>query len=216
MKLDLPLGQMIPEQDQMPSACKNWFTAGRWADVSNSTEGITWVTLDAPLVEVGEISANLVGSQNNPEIWRKKVEPTQTLYSWAMNNHWGTNYRQHQEGPVVFRYILRPHGTFDPAETSRFATGFSQPLVLRAAVKDPYVCPFVFESKTITVIAFKPADDGDGFVVTLYNPGKSTDSFSLKPNNGSKVWKCDTGENKSGEIKTAVELPGQEVVMVRF
>jgi hypothetical protein len=216
MKLDLPLGQMIPEQDQMPSACKNWFTAGRWADVSNSTEGITWVTLDAPLVEVGEISANLVGSQNNPEIWRKKVEPTQTLYSWAMNNHWGTNYRQHQEGPVVFRYILRPHGTFDPAETSRFATGFSQPLVLRAAVKDPYVCPFAFESKTITVIAFKPADDGDGFVVTLYNPGKSTDRFSLKPNKGSKVWKCDTGENKSGEIKTAVELPGQEVIMVRF
>jgi len=146
MRLDLPLGQMIPEKDQMPSACKNWFTVGRWADVSNEHEGVTWVTMDAPLVEVGEISATLIGSQNNPDIWRKKVEPTQTLYSWAMNNHWGTNYRQHQEGPVMFRYILRPHGAFDATETTRFAVGFSQPLVVRPASKVPYTSPFKLNS----------------------------------------------------------------------
>ncbi len=216
MRLDLPLGLMIPEKDQMPSACKNWFTTGRWADVSNENNGVTWVTMDAPLVEVGEISANLVGSQNNPDIWRKKVEPTQVLYSWAMNNHWGTNYRQHQEGPVVFRYILRPHGIFDPAETSRFATGFSQPLVIRPAGKDPYTCPFTLDSKSITVISFKPADDGNGFVLTLYNPGITTGSFTLKPKSGGKIWKCDTGENKSGEIEATAELPGQGVMMVRF
>lgn len=216
MKIDLPLGQMVPEQDQMPSACKNWFTAGRWGDVSNSVEGITWVTLDAPLVEVGEISANLVGSQNNPDVWRKKVEPTQTLYSWVMNNHWGTNYRQHQEGPVTFRYVLRPHGAFDPAETNRFATGFSQPLVIRQAAGETYRSPFTLESKNISVIAFKPADDGNGFVVTLYNPGKSTDNFSLKPVSGGKVWLSDTGENQSRELPATVELPGQGVMTVRF
>ncbi|MFA5814748.1 MAG: polysaccharide lyase family protein [Bacteroidales bacterium] len=216
MRLDLPLGQMIPEQDQMPSACKNWFTVGRWADVSNEREGVTWVTLDAPLVEVGEISATLIGSQNNPDIWRKKVEPTQTLYSWAMNNHWGTNYRQYQEGPVVFRYILRPHGAFDATETSRFATGFSQPLVIRPATKEPFTAPFTLDSKSVTVIAFKPADDGDGFMLTLYNPGKSTDNFTLKPLSGSKIWMCDTGENKLGELPGTVELAGQGVMMVRF
>jgi hypothetical protein len=88
MRLDLPLGQMIPWKDQIPSACKNWYTAGRWADVSNDSYGITWVTLDAPLVQVGELSARLIGSQSNPDVWRKEVKPTQTLYSWAMNNHW--------------------------------------------------------------------------------------------------------------------------------
>jgi len=216
MRLDLPLGQMIPEQDQMPSACKNWFTVGRWADVSNELEGVTWVTMDAPLVEVGEISATLIGSQNNPDIWRKKVEPTQTLYSWAMNNHWGTNYRQHQEGPVVFRYILRPHGAFDATETARFATGFSQPLVVRPASKEPYTVPFKLESKSVTVIAFKPADDGEGFILTLYNPGKATDNFTLKPQSGSKIYMCDTGENKLGELPATIELAGQGVMTVRF
>jgi len=216
LRMDLPLGQMIPEQDQMPSACKNWFTVGRWADVSNQSEGITWVTLDAPLVEVGEISATLIGSQSNPDIWRKTVEPTQTFYSWAMNNHWGTNYRQHQEGPVTFRYILKPHGVFNATDASRFATGFSQPLVIRPASSAPYKSPFVLESKSVSVIAFKPADDGDGFILTLYNPEKTTEKFTLKPVSDSKIWMCNTGEKKLGEIPGTLELPGQGVMMVRF
>ena len=76
------------------------------------------MTLDAPLVQVGGITATLLNSQTNPDVWRKEVEPTQKLYSWAMNNHWGTNYRAYQEGPVVFRFVLQPHGPFDPAGAS--------------------------------------------------------------------------------------------------
>jgi alpha-mannosidase len=216
MRLDLPLGQMIPEKDQMPSACKNWFTIGRWADVSNTAEGITWVSLDAPLVEVGEISANLIGSQNNPDVWRKKVEPTQTLYSWAMNNHWGTNYRQYQEGPVMFRYVLRPHAAFNAAEASRFATGFSQPLVVRPASKEPYIAPFTLDSKAVTVIACKPADNGEGFVVTLYNPELTTEKFTIKPLTGGKLYLCDTGESTLGEMPGTLELAGQGVMSLRF
>ncbi|MFO7618023.1 MAG: glycoside hydrolase family 38 C-terminal domain-containing protein, partial [Bacteroidales bacterium] len=58
MRLDLPLGEMVPWIDQIPSACKNWFTVGRWADVSDGSLGVTWISLDAPLVQVGELSAN--------------------------------------------------------------------------------------------------------------------------------------------------------------
>ncbi len=50
----------------MPSACKNWLTVGRWVDVANAEFGVTWVTLDAPLVEVGGITATLLNSQTNP------------------------------------------------------------------------------------------------------------------------------------------------------
>jgi hypothetical protein len=46
----------------MPSACKNWLAVGRWADVSNRDHGVTLVTLDAPLLEVGGITANMTGS----------------------------------------------------------------------------------------------------------------------------------------------------------
>ncbi|OFY50904.1 MAG: hypothetical protein A2X22_08450 [Bacteroidetes bacterium GWF2_49_14] len=216
MRLDLPLGQMIPWIDQIPSACKNWYTVGRWADVSNDQFGVTWVTLDAPLLQVGELSARLIGSQNNPEAWRKTVEPTQTLYSWAMNNHWGTNYRQYQEGIVTFRYVLKPHDVFDATVANRFATGLSQPLLVRPAGETALTAPFKLISKSVTVIACKPADDGNGVVLTLYNPALKPDSFILSTVNGSKIYRCDSGENILGGLPATVEMAGQAVMSVRF
>ena len=56
--------------------------------MSNEDYGITWATLDAPLVQVGGLTARLLNSQANPDVWRKTIEPTQQVYSWAMNNHW--------------------------------------------------------------------------------------------------------------------------------
>ena len=46
-----------PEADQMPTACKNWFSVQRWVDISNRRFGVTWAALDAPLVELGGITA---------------------------------------------------------------------------------------------------------------------------------------------------------------
>jgi len=215
MRLDLPLGQMVPWKDQIPSACKNWYTAGRWADVSNGSYGISWVTLDAPLVQVGELSARLIGSQSNPEVWRKEVEPTQTLYSWAMNNHWGTNYRQYQEGPVPFRYVLRPHAGFDAAATTKFSTNFTQPLLVRKATGINRQ-GFELVSESVIVLAFKPTDDRKGTLVTLYNPIQSGAGYTLKVPEGKKVYRCDTGENVLGEMPLSGMLGGMEVVMVRF
>src|SRR6202035_412468 len=102
--IDVPLAVMRPEIDQLPGSCKNWLPVGRWIDVANKNQGVTWVSLDAPLVEIGDVSANLLGSQRDPTVWREYIEPTQKFYSWVMNNHWSTNYRAYQEGIVEFRY----------------------------------------------------------------------------------------------------------------
>ncbi len=133
MSMDIALGSMRPEIDQLPGSCKNWLPVGRWIDVSNPQMGVTWITQDAPLVEIGSVSATMLGSQRNPSVWRKQIEPTQTFYSWVMNNHWGTNYRAYQQGPVSFRYALRPHRGYDAAAASRLAIGLSQPLLAKPA-----------------------------------------------------------------------------------
>jgi alpha-mannosidase len=213
--LDIPLGTMRPEKDQMPSACKNWFTVGRWADVSNRRQGVTWVTLDAPLVQVGGLTATLLNSQTNPDIWRKHVEPTQKLYSWAMNNHWGTNYRAYQEGPTVFRFILRPHGRRDPAGASRFAIGFSQPLL---AVRAAFVAPLLsVKPDDVLVTAFKPSDDGRAFIVRLF--GASTKSRSATLNWGimspKAVFLSDTSERAGKKVGTRVQVPAGGLVSLR-
>ena len=220
LRLDVPLGVIRPEEDQMRSACKNWLTAGRWADASNVDFGITWVTLDAPLVQVGGITATLLNSQTSPDAWRKTIEPTQLLYSWAMNNHWGTNYRAYQEGPVMFRFVLRPHrGPSSDDEASRFATGFSQPLVI-APGRGPApraTSLLRVEPADVVVTGLKPSDDGQAIIVRLL--GASDRAVAAK-----LIWSqpaprqlrlTDTSERPGESLTGDVPLPARSMVVVR-
>jgi len=212
------LGVIRPETDQMPSACKNWFTVGRWADVSNGKYGVTWVTLDAPLVQVGGLTATLLGSQTNPEVWRKKVERTQKLYSWAMNNHWGTNYRAYQEGPTVFRFILRPHSRSSPAAASRFATGFSQPLLPQPARGQPGALSLLrVEPADVLVTALKPSDDGKALIVRLFGASGRTRSTTLRwgASAPKALFLSDTSEKPRAKLSGRLEVPAYGLVTVR-
>ncbi|RPJ77721.1 MAG: hypothetical protein EHM13_15610 [Acidobacteria bacterium] len=192
---------------------------GRWADVSNKTRGITWVTLDAPLVQVGGLTATLLNSQTDPNIWRQRVEPTQKLYAWAMNNHWGTNYRAYQEGPTVFRFVLRPHGRRDPAEASRFATGFSQPLLaVGAHGEQPASTPrLTVQPSDVLVTALKPSDDGKALIVRLFGASAQARSADLKWG-GAKpkaVFLSDTSERPGKRVGTRIKVPASGLVTLR-
>ena len=220
LRLDVPLGVIRPEHDQMPSACKNWLTAGRWADVANRDFGVTWVTLDAPLVQVGGITATLLNSQTNPDVWRKHIEPTQKLYSWAMNNHWGTNYRAYQEGPVVFRFILRPHrGACHDAEASRLATAFSQPLVaVPGRGRAPRATSLLrVEPADVLVTGLKPSDDGKAIIVRLFAAGDQTANARLawSQSEPKRLWLSDTSEKPISELRGRVSIPARAVVTLR-
>jgi hypothetical protein len=217
--LDIPLGAMRPEADQIPGACKNWFTVGRWVDISNQRQGITWVTLDAPLVEVGGITATLLNSQTNPEVWRKKVARTQKIYSWAMNNHWHTNYRAYQQGPVLFRFILRPHRQSGPADATRFARGFSRPLLpVRARSGPPRSTPLLqLSSDDVVVETLKPSDDGQAWIVRLFGAaGKEAGvSLSWAAPAPRQLWLSGTGEQPLQKLDGTVTVPAWGLVTLR-
>ncbi|WP_348267892.1 glycoside hydrolase family 38 C-terminal domain-containing protein [Edaphobacter paludis] len=218
MRMDIPLGVMRPEIDQLPGACRNWLPVGRWIDVSNAEHGVTWVTLDAPLVEVGEISANMLGSQRDPKLWRKYIAPTQTFYSWAMNNHWGTNYRAYQEGVVEFRYALRPHAGYDAAAAGRFAIGLSQPLVTTvasaAAVKPALLR---IEPEDVLALALKTSEDGESTVIRLLGASgeerqaKLTWAAPQQP----QLWLSDLSEQRVKRIDGEVTVAGWDLVTLR-
>lgn len=219
LRLELPMGVIRPDQDQMPSACKNWFTLGRWADVSNERQGIEWVSLDAPLVQVGGITATLVGSQSNPEVWRKEVGATRRVYSWAMNNHWGTNYRAYQEGPVTFRFLLRPHGPYDSADNTRFAIGASQPLIaIPASGSPPDGTPRLrIEPAEVLVTGLKPSDDGRGLVIRLYGASDRAAKAKLHWSSPAPetVYLSDLGEVPRERVRGTVSVPSHGIVTLR-
>jgi alpha-mannosidase len=218
MRMDIPLGMMRPEIDQLPGACKNWLPVARWIDVSNAEHGVTWVTLDAPLVEVGEISANMLGSQRDPKLWRKHIAPTQKFYSWVMNNHWGTNYRAYQEGVVEFRYALRPHAGYDAAAASRFAIGLSQPLVTTVAGAGAVKPALVrVEPQDVLALALKTSEDGESTVIRLFGASgeerraKLTWAGSVAP----QLWISNLSEERVNRVEHEVTVAGWDLVTLR-
>jgi alpha-mannosidase len=228
MKLDIPMAVMRPELDQIPGSCKNWLEVGNWADISNTSYGITWVTLDAPLVEVGGITATLLGGQSHPEIWRKKIEPTQKLYSWALNNHWETNYRAYQDGIITFRYALQPHAAFDAVRSTEFSTGLSQPLIVAPAMGVADGAPMLqLSTQALVVLALRPSADGKAWIVTLFNPGADAATTNLRwgaPSKSGqagqgpvhKTYYSNTGEEALAPVPVSgIEVASQDVVTVR-
>jgi alpha-mannosidase len=219
MRMDIPWTVMRPETDQLAGACKNWLPVGRWIDIANEASGVTWVTLDAPLVEVGEISARLLGSQRNPDVWRKHIEPTQKFYSLVMNNHWGTNYRAYEEDVVMFRYAVRPHKEYDPAAAARFATGLSQPLIAAPAIGKEELRGHLLRVEPVDVLvtALKPSDDGNAWIVRLF--GASGEDRQVRLNWSSPepkaVWLSDTSEKPVARAGATITVSGWELVTLR-
>ncbi len=169
VRLDVPWGVVRPEEDQIPGACKNWFAVQRYVDISAKDYGVTWLTPDAPLVEVGGITANLIGALPKPRVWKSRIEPSTTVFSWAMNNHWHTNYRAEQEGPTVFRYFIIPHDQGDSDRAARVALELAQPLLVLPARGDEPKETLLGPVEGAQVTAFKPSEDGQAWIVRLFN-----------------------------------------------
>ena len=175
LRMDVPWAVIQPEKDQLPGACKNYFSVGRWVDVSNAEFGVTVATPDTPLVEVGAITTDVLPSPFVPRNWLKRIEPSQTFYSYVMNNYWETNYKADNEGVAIIHYTLRPHGRFDPVAAARFGVEWGQPLVvLPVDPKSPPVRSLLrVEPESVMVTSLRPSDDGKALMLRLHNVGTS-------------------------------------------
>ncbi len=217
--VDVPLAVMRPEFDQLPGSCKNWLPVGRWIDVANEKQGVTCATLDAPLIEIGSLSATMLGSQTHPEIWRRHIGSTQRFYSWVMNNHWGTNYRAYQNGIVEFRYALRPHEGYDPAAATRFAIGMSQPLA--SSIKGqraPIALKLHIDRDDVLVQQCKRSADGNAWIVRLFGASDKSRMASLTWTDKTpiKVWRSDLREQPVERLGSRVEVPSWELITLRI
>jgi hypothetical protein len=126
VRIDVPFGSFRPGEDQVPGAGMNYLSAQRWVDVSNADGGVTLTTIDAPLLQVGNIHTDAIVTG-----WLDTFEPSATLWSYVMNNYWETNYRAAQDDEVTFQYALRAHGAFEEAAAERFGLERAQPLLVR-------------------------------------------------------------------------------------
>jgi alpha-mannosidase len=215
VSMDTAWGIFRPEFDQIPGSCKNYFSVQRWVDISNQEFGITLITPDAPLVEMGRITADPTSVG-----WIRKQEHSGTLFSYIMNNYWETNYKASQEGRVSFRYSLLPHGPFSPEAAKRNGFELSQPLIV-VPVSDKAVPPgslFNLDPTGIVVTSIRSSRDGRALMVRLFNsagrPEKA--AFIWKRFKPGAVYLSSSYEDRIEEIELPLAVPAYGIRTLRL
>jgi alpha-mannosidase len=217
IRIETPWAVVRPNADQLPGACFNWYSVQRWVDISNTDRGVTWAPLDAPLMEIGAITANLLGPVPLSE-WRTKALDSQTIYSWAQNNHWHTNYKADQPGVTTFRYVLRPHGGgYSGVEAARFGVETTRPLIAVPANPDQPVPAslLLLDPPDALIETLKASDDGRGFVVRLFGVSGRDSKVSLRWAKPMRQWHSDLSEQPGQLVSGPVLVPAHGLVIVR-
>ena len=202
-----------PEIEQLSGSNKNFFSVNRWVDVSNDNYGITWVSVDAPLIELDRITMDEIDYG-----WVKNVPETQTIISYIMNNYWETNYKASQSGKVIFKYSIYPHREFDPVQSEKWGIEQCQPLIPIASSRSEPVfkSDFVFNSNTVIITSIKPISE-KALLLRLYNPSMKNDMVGFEWQNGSrKIYICDPNGNSSKASKDTIEIPAFGIVHILF
>ena len=71
-RVDNPWNIMRVEDDQWAAGNRAWMAAQHWVDISNNNQGVTWCSLDAPLIENGTITANIAADKDGVVICSRR------------------------------------------------------------------------------------------------------------------------------------------------
>ena len=119
-RYEIQNGYVNPAHDQLPGAGEEWFSVQHWVEAQQGNTSVAIVPVDASLVTLGDI---------NRGTWPLEFgQRNGTIFSYAMNNYWFTNYRAGQGGNFTFRYVLTSDGAFHPAALSRLGWSEMTPM----------------------------------------------------------------------------------------
>jgi len=160
------------------------------------------------------MTANILGGAMESPKWIRKLEPSATVYSWALNNHWHTNFALSQGGKIQFRYRVLPHEkAFDAATSNRFGMEQIQPLI--ASVVDS---GFQSESNlqikgdpSVVLSVMKTINDGRSSIIRLRSVSDKDQTVTIEWKSGKpkSMAICHFGE----ELEGASTLNGNNVVV---
>jgi alpha-mannosidase len=97
------------------------------------------------------------------------------MFSWLMNNYWGTNFPAWQGGDFTFRYAITSNAQFNAPSLTRFGLEALTPLERDdvPGTQDSSLLPnqgaslLEVGNPGVTLLTWKRAEDGDGTVLRL-------------------------------------------------
>jgi hypothetical protein len=216
-------GWVDPARDSLAGASREWFTVSHWAAVRDSSASVAVVPVDAPLMAFGDI---VRGS------WPEQFRPaSSTLFSWIMNNYWGTNFVSHQGGEFTFRYAILSEKGFDTALLTRRAWGQLAPLEtsdVLASTDTPRIPPaqaslLDIDAQNVVATAWKPSEDGRGSILRIQETAGRTSPvrISSKLIQLESAFRCSLVEEDQQKLEVSdggveVEIKAYEVLTLRL
>ena len=166
-------GWCRPNDDQLPGACREWFTPQNLVHISDGAFSVAWSTPDAPLATLTDI---------NRGQWLERLPISNGhVYSYALNNYWFTNYRAQQGGRFVFHYSITSGKDLSRETLARFDADTRAPVIAY-----PFLSSFsaqiaqagrpmpagsgsflTLDAPNLQMVTFKEAEDGVGYIVRL-------------------------------------------------
>jgi len=211
-RFDLGGQAVLPDVDQLPGVCRDYFTTQNWVDFNDGRLGVTIATPENPMVQFG----NFHFGDNQYAFHLERA----MLLGWVTNTYWETNFRAQQPGLVTARYRVRPYGgTFDEAAAHRFGLEAANDAPLLQQMGEPHgesLLPAAgsllkLPEPPVVVLHVKPAYDGSGALVRLLNASDTAQNAVINSGLvqiGSAV-RCDLLENELGPLQVdngAVQL----------
>ncbi|GHO42044.1 glycosyl hydrolase-related protein [Ktedonospora formicarum] len=191
------------DQEQLPGVCRDWVTVDRCVCVYDEDRGVALACPDAPMVQVGDFN---FGKEQNT-IARN---PHPLLLAWPMNNYWDTNFRAAQPGIVSFTYNLSTFQRFTPAQAQAAGMRAANAVVVAPVIN----CEaqeagqwIRVEGAEVVLFDVKPAENGNGILLRLHNPGHASADVRINFPIASiqQAWRTDALEDNKEELHTTPE-----------
>lgn len=177
-------GWVDPAHDLLKGASLEWFSVQKWMAVREPGMSVAIVPLDASLASFGDINRGLWPSEFKPR--------TATIFSYAMNNYWHTNYRAGQDGTFTFRYVLSSAKDFDPPSLTRLGwESMENPAMDSVINQDKAGNPdeplpaegasfLEIDNPNIVLVTWKLAEDGNGTILRLQETAGQAEDVAVK------------------------------------
>ncbi len=96
-------GTAGPDSPHVPGSAHYFRAMRHWATVDTGDGRVAWATRQAPLIQLGNIHLPYAPFARTIA---DHIATNNTLYSWALNNIWDTNFPAQQGGELRFDYTI--------------------------------------------------------------------------------------------------------------
>ena len=197
-------GWVNPAKDELAGGSREWYLPTTWASVYNPQLAAAIVPLDAPLVAFGDIV------RGN---WPAEFKPASSaIFSWLMNNYWGTNFPAWQGGDFTFRYAITSDSQFNPQSLTRFGLEALTPFERddlstsddASSLPNRQASLLEVTDPGVTLLTWKRAEDGDGTILRLQDTMAARSDIRIHSQflKFERAWLCDLLEENQAELKT--------------